>query len=133
MTDWFFSKKGVSMIELVLVFAIAGALVFLVGSLPNSIKLIASSQKVSIAREIASKQIEEKRQLKYANLPYGEQAFTDSRLPGSSGIVLVEDCNPSICSLGELAKEVTVTVSWDENGQNRKIELKTIISENGLN
>lgn len=121
------------MIELVLVLVAAGALVFLVGSLPNSINLIARSRKVSIAKEIASKQIEDKRQLKYANLTYGDQTFADSRLPGSSGIISVKECDQAICTSGEPIKEVTVTVSWKESGKDQQVELKTMISENGLN
>lgn len=124
------------MVELLLVVVTVGFLVFLIGSLPNSIRLVGKSSNLSTAREIALKQIEEKRELKYPNLSYGDQQITDSRLSlltFGSGVVSISDCDPAICTQGELVKAVTVTITWQENGRDEKVTLKTMVSENGLN
>lgn len=128
--------EGFTLIELILVTALIGTLVFLVASLPNSIALMGRSQRIGVAREIASKQLEEKRELKYANISYGDQNVVDSRLnllPKGLGTVSVKDCDLLVCTQGELAKEVSVTISWKENGKDQSVTIKTLVGQEGLN
>ena len=129
-------KKGVSLIELLLVVTTVGFLIFLVGNIPNSINLVGKAGRQSLAREIASKQIEDKRAIQYVNLANGESSVSDVRLsslPFASGEVIVSDCDPSICNHGENAKKVMVTITWKESTQTETITLETLIGEGGLN
>lgn len=128
-------ETGVSLIESLLVVVIIGSVVTLIASIPNSLMLISKSKYVSIAREIASKQIEDKRIISYFNLVNDNSPITDSRLsllPAGSGTVVVEDCSPQICTNGEHIKVVTVTVNWLDT-KLQVITLKTMIGEGGIN
>lgn len=128
-------ERGVSLIELVLVIAAVGFLALLVSNLPSSISSINKSRHASLARDIAGKQIEYLRRLTYANLSEGAESFFDSglsNLPGALATYEVEACSPEICPNQEGAKEVKVKVSWNESGDNKSVELTTIIGEGGL-
>lgn len=130
------NQKGLSLIESLLVVAMVGIIVILLSNLPNALGLINKAGHLSLAREIALRQIENKRAVIFANLANGSSTITDSRislLPGASGEVKVEDCNPQICTREESIKQVTVTVSWQDNNKNQTISLKTFIGEGGLN
>lgn len=136
------NQNGVSIVELLLVVTAIGFLVFLLGNLPNSIRLIGQAKHHSLAREIASKAIEDKRAITYANLtntsaPGDDITSTDVRfglLPSGSGLVLVKDCDPLlICTGGEDAKQVSVTVTWKEGDKVMTTKLDTLISKGGLN
>ena len=133
-------SKGYTLIELLLVIVIIGASVFLIASLPNALGLVTLSRHLSLAREIATKQIEDKRAISYGNLtsdnPADPPVISDSRLsllPKSNGTTLVEDCNLSLCPNGEHIKQVTVTISWKENNKSQTLKLKTLIGEGGVN
>lgn len=129
-------EKGISLVESLLVIVIITAVVTLLTNLPNAISLISKSNNLSLAREIASKQLEDERGISYANLANGSSAVSDPRiasLPQGSGIVLIEDCEASICTYSEHIKKVTVTILWKENGKDQEISLKTFIGEGGLN
>lgn len=134
------NQKGVSLVESLLVVVMVGLVVFLLANLPNAINLIGKSRHLSLAREIATKQIEDKREISYANLtndnPADPPAIVDPRLsllPVSSGTVLVEDCDAQICTNDEHVKQITVTVNWKDNGKQQIVTLKTFIAEGGLN
>ncbi len=124
------------MIESLLVVVILGSIVFLISSLPNSFMLVGKSKNVSLAREIAIKQIEDKRTINYSNLVNDSSGISDSRLgllPNGSGTVTVEDCNPVVCTNGEHIKQVTVIVNWKDNNKPQNVTLKTMIGEGGIN
>lgn len=132
--------KGFSLIELLLVSLSVGFLVLLLANLPNSINLIGKSRQESLAREIISKAVEDRRAIAYINLSPGETPINDQRinlLPDGAGKILVEDCNPvnfpSICPNSENVKLVTVTISWKTAGKFQEAKVKTIIAEGGLN
>jgi len=131
-------QVGVSLVELLLVVVAVGMLVALMGSIPNSVGLISRSKHQSLAREIALKQIEDKRATAYANLtptaPTGDP-FTDSRLsllPGGSGKITIADCG-SICTNNEHIKQLTVEVDWKDGGKSQSVQIKSMIAEGGLN
>ena len=129
-------KKGSSLIELLLVVTTIGFLIFLVGNIPNSINLIGKAGRQSLARVIASKQIEDKRAVQYVNLANGASVVSDARfnsLPFGNGEVIVSDCDPNICNHGENAKKVTVTITWKESTQSETVTLETLIGEGVLN
>lgn len=128
--------SGFSLIESLLIVVIIGLVVFLIASLPNAMMLIAKSRHLSLAREIAAKQIEDKRTINYSNLVNDDSPIADTRLsllPQGSGTVEVADCDPSICTQGENIKAVTITVNWQDNNKTQTITLKTMIGEGGIN
>ncbi len=130
------NENGVSLIESLLVVVILGSIVFLISSLPNSLMLIGKSRHISLAGEIAIKQIEDKRTINYSNLVNDNSGITDSRLsllPGGSGTVIVEDCDPVICTNEEHIKQITVLVNWKDNNKTQNVTLKTMIGEGGIN
>ena len=134
------SERGVSLIESLLVVIIMGLIVFLLANIPNALGLISKSRHLSQAREIVSKQIEDKRATNYLNLADDTSPLSDSRinlLPSGSGTLLIESCesavNPSICPNGEHIKIITVTVNWKEGTKFQSVSLKTLIGEGGLN
>lgn len=129
-------EKGVSLIESLLVVVVVGTVVFLLANLPNALSLVGKSRHLSIAREIASKQIEDKRNISYVNLVNDSSPISDSRiglLPQGQGTIAVEDCSPTICASGEHIKLVTVTVKWQDNNKPQIITFKTMVGEGGIN
>lgn len=130
------SQVGVSLIESLMVIAMVGIIVILLANLPNAFNLVNKSKHISLAREIAAKQVEDKRATSFVNLANGNSQIIDSRmslLPNSSGTVLVEDCNIQICTNGENIKQITVTINWQDNAKTQTISLKTFIGEGGIN
>lgn len=128
-------ERGVSLVELVLVVAAVGFLALLVNNLPSSISSINKSRHASLARDVAGKQIEYLRRQTYTNLSLGTESFYDSglsNLPGALATYEVEVCSPEICPNQEEVKEVRVKVYWNESGDNKSVELTTIIGEGGL-
>lgn len=130
------NEKGVSLVESLIVIAIIGSIVLLMANIPNALMLIAKSKHVSLVREIAAKQIEDKRTINYSNLVNDTSPIADTRLnllPEASGTVEVGDCDPVICTQGEHIKQVTVMVNWRDNNKPQTITLKTMIGEGGIN
>ena len=129
-------QKGFSLIELLLVIIVIGTSVFLLANLPNALNLITKSNHMSLAREIVSKQIEDKRSINYANLVSDTSNISDSRLsllPSSSGTVTVEDCDAAICTNSEHIKKIIVTINWKDNNKAQGVTLNTFIGEGGIN
>lgn len=130
------NERGVSLIESLLVVVVLGSIVFLISSIPNSLMLVGKSRHVSLAREIAAKQIEDKRTINYANLVNDDSSISDPRLsllPQGSGTVVISDCDPLVCTNGEHIKQVLVEVLWKDNNKTQTVTLKTMIGEGGIN
>lgn len=139
------SEKGLSLVEALLVVVIIGTVVLLLANIPNSLMLVGKSRHMSLAREIAAKQIEDKRSVSYNNIGLGSSPIGDSRLsllPQGNGTVVVGtetspgvwvNCDISICANGEAIKQVAVTVNWVDNNKPQTITLKTMIGEGGIN
>lgn len=129
-------EYGESLLEVLLVVVLVGVIVILLANLPNAMNLINKSNHLSVAKEIAAKQIEDKRAMNYANLVNDSVAIVDSRishLPSGSGLVLIEDCPVLICTNAEHIKQITVSVTWKDNNKTQKTELRTFIGEGGIN
>lgn len=130
------SQSGVSLIESLLVVVVVAAIVLLMVNLPNAMTLVSKSRHLSLTREIVAKQIEDKRATSYINLVNDTTAINDSRialLPNGSGQVVVENCDPQICTNSENIKQITVTINWKENNKPQTVSFKTLIGEGGLN
>lgn len=130
------NERGISLVESLLIIFAVSFIVLLLANLPNSMSLITKSKHLSLVREIATKQIEDKRSINYANLVDDTTPIDDPRissLPQGSGTVVVEACDANICTNGELVKQIRVTINWTENGKAQKVSLKTFIGKGGLN
>lgn len=130
------NKHGGSLIELLLVIVLLGIVVVLMANLPNAMMLVNKSKYMGLAREVAAKQLESKRQIAYSNLANDSSPIADPRialLPQGNGTIVVEDCDVSICTNSEDVKKVTVTVNWTENSKNQQVILQTLIGQGGLN
>lgn len=130
-------QAGVSMVELVIV---TGAVIFLgllVMSLPSSISSINRSRHTSIAKDISNRQIEQLRKQPFEDLAKGASPFTDlslSSLNQGTATYEVSDCPFTVCTEEQSTKikQVKVTVSWNESGDSKKIEMVTLVGEGGI-
>ncbi len=130
------NQRGVSLIESLLVIVAVASIVFLMVNLPNVVNLMNKSNHLSLAREIALKQLEDKRTTSYINLVSGTTTISDTRvnlLPLGAGTVTVADCDPSICTNSEHVKKITVSLSWKDNNKQQNFKIDTFVGEGGLN
>lgn len=131
------NQKGVSLMELVLVIAAVGFLVLLIANLPSSISSINKSRHMSLARDITSKEIDSLRKQTYNGLTITTEpvTFSDSSLmdlPTPTATYEISDCPADICPNAEKIKKIKVKVTWKEQGDNKVVELTTLIAEGGL-
>ena len=129
------SQAGFSLVEMVVVIAIAGMIVLFLVNIPSSLGLIGGSKQESTVNQIINKKIEDLRSLGFDNIANGTTTISDSRLsslPNSSSEVIIEDCPPNICTGNESIKKVSVKVSWTASGKPKSVEVKTLISQGGL-
>lgn len=142
-------EQGFSLIESLLLVVVIGSVVFLIGNIPSAIMLVGKSKHISLAKEIAVKQIEDKRSISYSDIGFGSYPINDSRLgllPQGSGTVIVGvkdeetpdpndwiPCDRSVCTNGEAVKQIAVTVDWVDNNKPQTVTLKTMIGEGGIN
>lgn len=128
-------EKGFSLLEMIMVVMVAGAVVLLIANLPTSNKLVGNSKYESIAKEIASKKIDDLRDTTYDNLVDGVIEITDPRfsnLPDGNGRVTVSACPVEICTNGELIKKVDVVISWSDTGVQKIASVSSLIAKDGL-
>ncbi len=131
-------QAGFSIIELVVVLMIVGFIVLTISNIPTSLKLIGNSNYESLAKEIASKKVEDIRSLPFENLAEGTTAISDTRLnkiPNGLGEVIVSSCPDAICNTQaekDTIKQVVIKVLWVEAGSIREVKLTTLIAKGGL-
>ncbi|MDD2823301.1 MAG: hypothetical protein PHQ59_04465 [Candidatus Daviesbacteria bacterium] len=128
-------ERGISLIELILVIGAIAVLAIIVSSLPSSIQSISHSGNVSLAREIASKELDYFRKQPYESLSNGSNSFSDvslSKLPSSIAEYEIDDCPVTVCLSGEEAKKVKVKINWQEQGQTKELSLETLVTEGGI-
>lgn len=132
----FNNQSGVTLVESLLVIIIVSAIAMLIANIPNSISLINKSKHLSIAKEIAAKAIEDKRSMDYLSLADGSNTpITDSRvilLPSGSAVITVADCGVPICANSEIAKTISVIISWKEAAKQQSFKIDTLISKGGF-
>jgi Tfp pilus assembly protein PilV len=129
------SQMGISLIEIVIVIFIIGVAGLLLGNLPSSISSTQRSQHESLAKDIANKQIETLRRSGYSNLANGTNTFVDadlSKLPAYTANTVITTCGAPICTNSEDAKIITVTITWNEIGDTKQVQLSTIVSNGGI-
>lgn len=129
------SERGFSLVEVVLGALVVVLVVFIIMNIPPSINLIGRSKQESLAKDIALKKIELLRSSEYGVLANGVTPISDPRLaslPNSLGQATIEDCPVDICTQGEIAKRVTVKITWKNSGDTKKIELVTLLTDGGI-
>lgn len=129
------SNSGFSLVEILLVVLIVGFIALLLGNIPSSLKLTGNSNHQSLAKQIATEQMDNLRLKTYANLANGTTNISDPRLSSllaSTGTITIADCAPPTCLSNEKAKTVNVYISWNEGSKNTNIQFDTLISEGGL-
>lgn len=131
----FNQKKGFSLIEIVVVLALAGFLFFILSGIPSIFKLTTSSNYLSLAKEAADRKMEEVRSEGYDALSVGTTTFTDSKiqtLPQVSATLKVEECPQEICTNSENILQVSIAISWTQDGQQKAFNTSTLIAKGGL-
>lgn len=129
------SSKGFSLIELIMAIFLTGIIVLVIANIPQAIKLITGSQSESKIREVAAKKIEDIRLMGYDNLANGTTPVSDPKLKGLtnvSGNVLISDCLLELCPNGELAKKVSVVITWNEDTEPKRFSVTTLVAKGGL-
>jgi prepilin-type N-terminal cleavage/methylation domain-containing protein len=129
------AQKGFSLVEILVVTVIAGLIILAVANLVPAISLIGSGNHELIAKEVAAQKIEDIRTLGYDNLGNGSSVISDSRLNPlnqASAAATISDCSPTICTNGELLKEVVVSISWMENSKPKTFQVATFVAKGGL-
>lgn len=128
-------SKGFSLVEILLVVSALFFLGLLVASLPSAISSINKSRHTSLAKEAASRQLNSLRQQGFSNLANGSSGFADSSLSSLNNVTAtyeVEDCPVEICTNNEETKKVIVKIAWKELGDDKRVELQTLVSEGGI-
>lgn len=128
-------QKGFSLVEVIMAVFITGAIILVIANIPQVIKQVTGTQSESKVREIAAKKIEDIRLTGYDNLANGTVIISDSKLNGlanASGTVITGDCPVELCPNGELAKKVTVTITWNENTEPKRFSITTLVAKGGL-
>lgn len=129
------SVLGFSLVEVIIAVSLVGMIVLVIGNIPNAINLVTSSQSESKIREVAAKKIADIRVLGYDNLANGTTAINDSRLTslsGASAFTVIADCPITVCASSEEVKQVSITVSWKENGEPKTYQVVTLVGKDGL-
>lgn len=129
------TAAGFSLVEVIIAIFLIGAIVLVIANIPQAIRLITSSQSESKVREVAAKRLSDVRLTGYDNLPVGTTNFSDPRLnslAAVSAVTTVVDCPLIICPGGELVKQVTISIDWNENGTDKNFQVITLIGKGGL-
>lgn len=129
------TESGFSLVEILVVIVIAGMIILVLANIFPAVSLIGSGNNERQAKEIAAQKLEDIRTLGYDNLGNGTQEITDSRLNtlrDASATAVISDCAVTICTNGELIKEVEISISWLENGKTKIINLSTLVAKGGL-
>ncbi len=126
---------GFSLIELIMVIFIAGAIMLVLANLTPTFKLLSTSNQENLARQIVAEKIEDIRSAGYDNLANGDESFSDPRLtqlPQGNAEINIGDCPAQLCQNGEETKQINITVNWYENDQDQSFSVSTLISKGGI-
>ena len=130
------TERGISLVEIVVVVGAVVFLGFLIASLPQAIASITKNRHASLAKDIVNQEVDRLRKQTYANLANGTSTFVDTRtdsLAGAAAVYEITDCPEVVCGPEGLElKQVKVLVSWNESGDNKKVEMTTLVGEGGL-
>lgn len=131
----YLKQKGFSIVEVIMAVFLTGTIVLVIANIPQVIRLVTGSRYESKVRQVAAKKIEDVRLAGYDNLVNGTTAISDpllSNLADVAGSVIIADCPAETCPNGELVKQVTVIISWDEEGSPKDFRVMTLVAKGGL-
>ncbi len=121
------TRRGFSLVEVVVSIGIMGVALLAVGTLTHTIPLSQQTRYETLALAIANHEVEGLRTGGYSTVP-ASGTFTSSdmsALPSGAGTLMVSDYNAK-------TKQVTVSVSWQKPGLGtRSISLSTLITQVG--
>lgn len=129
------SQTGSSIVEILLVALVAGVIIVLLANLTPAANILNNSRRENIARQIVAKKIEDVRSQGYEALANGLNTFSDPRLTQltqGSASTNIQDCPPTICTKGELIKQIDISVNWIENNTPKSFSISTLIAKGGL-
>ncbi|HYE22061.1 MAG TPA: hypothetical protein VD998_00545 [Verrucomicrobiae bacterium] len=123
------SEVGVTFIEVIVSLAFVGVMLIIYASALNTAALSKQLRYETFAYHVANKKMEELRSMTIATLP-ANGAIADpmlSSLPSGAGNFTVVD-HVGFTGL----KEITITVSWNQNGA-KQVQLKSLAGTGGIN
>lgn len=122
------SARGLTAIEVIFsIFLISIGLIVYASSM-NLVRVARSTKNNNIAYHAAVMQMEILRNTQFGSLP-PSGSFSDpslSLLPSGQGKIVAVDVHNGL-------KQITVTVSWQELGLPKQVNLNTLIYEKGIN
>lgn len=127
--------NGFSLIEVIIVIFLLGAILLVIANIPQVIRLVTGTQYESIIREVTAQKVEDIRLAGFDSLADGTTTISDPRLnslPNLSGNTIIEPCPFSLCTNGELAKQVTITFTWTDNAEPKRFSVTTLVAKGGL-
>jgi type II secretory pathway pseudopilin PulG len=129
------AQSGFSLVELILVIAVAIMILAILANITPAMNLINTSNHETTAQQIAAKRLEQIRAQGFDSLANGTSNISDPRLTSltqGDAITIISDCPSAICTNNEPIKSVEIEVSWVENNKPVKYSLNTLISDGGL-
>lgn len=122
------NNKGFSLIELILVILVAGAIILVMVNLGPAINFLGVGNRELIVRQIVAEQIEDIRSKGFDNLSDGVVAITDPRLASFPQKTATITVSPAATGL----KQVDIAINWVENGKTKSFLTSTLVAKGGL-
>lgn len=131
--DRLHSDSGFTILELIITITFIGvAFLAIMNAFMDISALNRQSKNLVTASHIAQQKIENYRQTAYADIPTGTPAETfTSELPASladpkAGTISIVETEPGL-------KRIDIYINYKEGSVNRRVEISTLVSEQGIN
>ncbi|MEK7508433.1 MAG: prepilin-type N-terminal cleavage/methylation domain-containing protein [Patescibacteria group bacterium] len=123
------NNQGFTLIELVVALGLMAIALFGYFAVLKTVTLTRFAKHQALAYQVAIKKIEELKAVPFGSLPVSG-SFIDSAL---SALPQVQ-ANLTVANHGGSAgiKEITATISWQENGITKNVEVKTMLTSGGI-
>ena len=123
------NNQGFTLIDVVVALGLIAITLFCYFAVLKTVTLTRFSKHQALAYQVAIKKIEELKAVPFASLPTSGP-FTDSALTA----LLQAQANLTVANHGGSAsiKEITATISWQENGVTKNVEVKTMLTNGGI-
>lgn len=121
---------GFSLVEIVLSMFVILAIVSILFTVAGTYNISRKSSLQGIAAEIADREIETLRNTSYSAIDLGTSSFADSNLSKLSGGTASQTVTAYQSSAD--IKQVSIHISWNENGVGKSFSIDTLIYKNGI-
>ena len=127
-------RAGFTLVEILLALFLFTAMITILLSASGTLLHTRKSNLETLAAKIATKQIENLRNTDFDLLPPGSDTFSDTELPQlPQGVANRAITNATIDSQVEPdVKNVSITITWTENGIPKQFKTETLIYKYGL-